>query len=250
MNNRVLILISIIVAIASINCEAQTKPIRRTNQNTQITKVIVKGESEFKRAHKYLDNGDNESFILFLEKAADLGNSKALYDLGLMYENGFIGQEYNYGAAIECYNKVHSKKELSVQASNRVRRLRRLMELWGINNTNKFKTKKFDLGAIYYPKYGFSLTRDDKVILRVIANIMKSHPLDQFVLTVWADNYTGTDDSNEVLRNNRLIGVRDFLLLCKVMEEQLRLVVESNNLTDYGAKWAEWDRAVTIRIAD
>ena len=79
---------------------------------------------------------------------------------------------------------------------------------------------------------------------------MQENPDKKYILTGYADNYTGTEEINARLRNARVDGVKNFLVSCGVNADQLDATVDNNNLTDYGVKAAPLDRAVTIRLAD
>ena len=78
---------------------------------------------------------------------------------------------------------------------------------------------------------------------------MQNNPDKKYVLTGWADNYTGNEEINTRLRNARVDGVKNFLVRCGVPESQLDATIDANNLTDFGAKSAPLDRAVTIKEA-
>lgn len=106
------------------------------------------------------------------------------------------------------------------------------------------------LCTVYYPINQSSLSAREKNILRSVANVMMEHPDKKYVLTGWADNYTGNDEINTRLRNARVNGVKAFLMGCGVNESQLDARIDNNNLTDFGIKSAPLDRAVTIRNAD
>ena len=106
------------------------------------------------------------------------------------------------------------------------------------------------LATIYYPINQYSLSNREKTILRSMAEVMKETPNQKYVLTGWADNYTGNDEVNTRLRNNRVNTVKAFLIKCGVNENQLDARIDANNLTDFGAKGAPLDRAVTIKLAD
>ena len=104
--------------------------------------------------------------------------------------------------------------------------------------------------TVYYPINQASLSSREKTILRSMAHVMQENPNTTYVLTGWADNYTGNDDFNTALRNRRVDGVKNFLVGCGVPESQLKAGIDNGNLTDFGAKGAPLDRAVTIRVAD
>lgn len=106
------------------------------------------------------------------------------------------------------------------------------------------------LATVYYPINQYGLSGREKTILRSVANVMKEKPEQKYVLTGWADNYTGTEEINARLRENRVNGVKNFLVGCGVSADQLDVKVDNSNLTDLGVKAAPLDRAVTIRLAD
>lgn len=106
------------------------------------------------------------------------------------------------------------------------------------------------LATVYYPINKYSLSSREKTILKSMAEVMKDSPNQKYILTGWADNYTGNDEINTRLRNQRVNGVKDFLVKCGVNADQLDARIDANNLTDFGAKGAPLDRAVTIKLAD
>ncbi|MBD5269924.1 MAG: OmpA family protein [Bacteroides sp.] len=106
------------------------------------------------------------------------------------------------------------------------------------------------LATIYYPINQSSLSNREKTILKSVAQVMQENPNQKYVLTGWADNYTGTEEINTRLRNQRVDGVKNYLLKCGVSESQLDARIDASNLTDFGAKGAPLDRAVTIKLAD
>ena len=79
---------------------------------------------------------------------------------------------------------------------------------------------------------------------------MKEDENKKYVLTGWADNYTGTEEINARLRQQRVDGVKNYLVSCGVNPSQLETKTDNANLTDFGVKAAPLDRAVTIRLAD
>lgn len=103
------------------------------------------------------------------------------------------------------------------------------------------------LCTIYYPINVSSLTKREKTILKGVASVMKANSDKKYELTGWADNYTGTEEINNRLRNARVDGVRNYLISCGVDAAQLESGIDSNNLTDLGQKGMALDRAVTIR---
>lgn len=105
------------------------------------------------------------------------------------------------------------------------------------------------LATIYYPINQSTLSTREKNILRSVAGIMNQDTNKQYVLTGWADNFTGNDEINTRLREARVNGVKNFLVSCGVAENQLDATINPGNLEDsYGADAAPLDRAVTIQI--
>ena len=103
--------------------------------------------------------------------------------------------------------------------------------------------------TVYYPINKSNLTSREKTILSSLAEVMKENPSQKYELTGWADNYTGNDEINTRLRNERVNGVYNYLVSCGVSESQLVSNIDSKNLTDFGEKGASLDRAVTIKLA-
>lgn len=106
------------------------------------------------------------------------------------------------------------------------------------------------LATIYYPINQYGLSSREKVILKSVAAVMNENTDKKYVLTGWADNFTGTDEINNRLREQRVNGVCDFLVKNGVNADQLIVKTNERNLTDYGVKSAPLDRAVTIEVAD
>lgn len=105
------------------------------------------------------------------------------------------------------------------------------------------------LCTVYYPINKSSLSSREKTILRSMASVMNETGR-KYKLTGWADNYTGNDEINTRLRNERVNGVKNYLVQCGVNPDNLEAGIDANNLTDFGAKGASLDRAVTITYAD
>ena len=90
-------------------------------------------------------------------------------------------------------------------------------------------------------------------IVAAIANVMKQNPDTKYVLTGWADNYTGTPEYNETLRHNRVNGVYNRLVKLGVPESQITATINNGslcNITENGEKYVSLDRAVTIEEAE
>ena len=106
------------------------------------------------------------------------------------------------------------------------------------------------LCTVYYPINKSNITARDKNVLRSVANVMQENPNKKYILTGWADNYTGNEEINTRLRNARVNGVKAYLESCGVNPDQLDARIDANNLTDFGIKSAPLDRAVTIKEAE
>ena len=72
--------------------------------------------------------------------------------------------------------------------------------------------EKAPLATIYYPINIYKLTKKDVMLLEAVSNVMKDNPSKHYILTGWADNYTGNDQINTRLRHNRVNGVKTRLV--------------------------------------
>lgn len=106
------------------------------------------------------------------------------------------------------------------------------------------------LATIYYPINVSTMSNREVTLVQSIAKTMQANPDKKYILTGWADNYTGNDAINTRLRNERVNGVYKCLLKAGVPASQLQTRIDANNLTDYGIKGAQFDRAVTIIEAE
>ena len=75
---------------------------------------------------------------------------------------------------------------------------------------------------------------------------MKANPNQGYVLTGYADNYTGTDAYNVRLRHNRANSVQKQLVRNGVPASQLEATINNENLNPNGEKFVALDRCVTI----
>lgn len=110
--------------------------------------------------------------------------------------------------------------------------------------------EKAPLATIYYPINIYKLTKKDVLLLEAVSNVMKDNPSKHYVLTGWADNYTGNDQINTRLRHNRVNGVKKRLVKFGVPESQITATINAGNLCDLGEKYVALDRAVTIEEAE
>lgn len=105
------------------------------------------------------------------------------------------------------------------------------------------------LATVYYPIGVSRLSRENQRVVKAIAYVMTQNPDKKYVLTGWADNYTGTDNINMRLRKNRAEGVAKLLVKNGVPESQISTTTNNGNLSDLGEKCVALDRAVTIEEA-
>lgn len=115
--------------------------------------------------------------------------------------------------------------------------------------TEKVVTDCNQLATIYYPINVSTIGNRERGILTSVAQVMMANPDQKYVLTGWADNYTGNEEINVNLRHARVNGVKAFLEKCGVNADQLDVNIDNGDLTDYGMKSASLDRAVTIKEA-
>ncbi|MBE6310206.1 MAG: OmpA family protein [Bacteroidales bacterium] len=103
------------------------------------------------------------------------------------------------------------------------------------------------LATIYFSIGSSEVTNLGKTILDAVANVIKTTD-DRYVVTGWADDYTGSEAINEKLRKYRVENVKRLLVKAGVDENRLKVVVKDGNLVGRGEKSAALDRAVTIKI--
>ena len=114
----------------------------------------------------------------------------------------------------------------------------------------KVEAEKAPLATVYYPIGVSRLTREDRNILGAISEVMKSNSKTNYVLTGWADNYTGSEQVNIRLRKARVDGVYKQLVKNGVPASQLTATTNNGSLCDLGEKYVALDRAVTIEEAE
>lgn len=102
------------------------------------------------------------------------------------------------------------------------------------------------IATIYFPIGVSRLSAESTRVVKAIANVMTQNPDKKYVLTGWADNYTGTDNINIRLRKNRAENVQKVLVRNGVPTSQVEVTTNNGNLNDLGIKCVALDRAVTI----
>ena len=105
------------------------------------------------------------------------------------------------------------------------------------------------LATIYFPIGSASVNNVQAKVVKAVANAMKNTD-EKYVLTGWADNYTGTAAFNKKLRAKRAESVKKMIVKTGVAANRLETTTNDNNLTEYGEKSASLDRAVTITVAE
>lgn len=101
------------------------------------------------------------------------------------------------------------------------------------------------LATVYFPINVDKIVGVQKNVVDAVSEVMKNEN-NNYVLTGWADNYTGNDKINTRLRKGRVASVKDALVKNGVAADRLDAQINDGNLTNYGAKSASLDRAVTI----
>ncbi len=101
------------------------------------------------------------------------------------------------------------------------------------------------LATVYFPINVSKLVGVQGKVVDAVSEVMKNEN-NNYVLTGWADNYTGNDKINTRLRKARVATVKKALVSKGVESSRLDAQINDGNLTNYGAKCASLDRAVTI----
>lgn len=105
------------------------------------------------------------------------------------------------------------------------------------------------LATIYFPIGSANVNNVQAKVVKAVANAMQNTN-DKYVLTGWADNYTGSAEINKKLRAKRAASVKKMIVKTGVAADRLETTTNDNNLTEYGEKSASLDRAVTINVAE
>lgn len=104
------------------------------------------------------------------------------------------------------------------------------------------------IATIYFPIGSSKVQGVQGKVAKAVANAISGSD-DKYVITGWADNYTGSAKVNDNLRKNRAANVKKVLVKNGVASDRLETTTSSDNLTSYGAKSASLDRAATITVA-
>ena len=107
-------------------------------------------------------------------------------------------------------------------------------------------SKEAPLATIYYPRGKSYITPVQMEIVNAVSEVMKQEN-DNYILTGWADNYTGNDEINIKLRHDRVNGVKKTLEDKGIDGGRLQTETNNGNLVDYGPQSAPLGRAVTIQ---
>lgn len=103
--------------------------------------------------------------------------------------------------------------------------------------------------TVYFPIGSSRVSREDARVLGAVANIIKDNPDNNYVVTGWADNYTGTDRINNNLRTQRAENVAKVLFRNGVNKSQVTTTTNNENLYGNNKKYMVLDRAATIDVA-
>ena len=195
-----------------------------------------------------------EAFIDIEGQANDWARVDYLVNLTAGITYNFPKREWDCPITAVCPTRKYTDAEgdaLQAQladADNRIAQLQN--ELDNCRKRPVANTTMSDcdgLATIYYPINVSALSKSDKSVLTAIAQVMKSNPETRYQLTGWADNYTGNENINTRLRHARVDGVKAFLIGCGVNPSQLESDINNSELTQFGARAASLDRAVTIK---
>ena len=102
------------------------------------------------------------------------------------------------------------------------------------------------LATVYFPINRTDVLGVQRNVVEAVAEVMKNENRN-YLLTGWADNYTGNDQINVRLRKGRVATVKNELVKKGVAESRLETQINNGELTNYGPKCASLDRAVTIQ---
>ena len=104
------------------------------------------------------------------------------------------------------------------------------------------------LATVYFPINVSKVVGVQQKVVDAVGEVMKNES-NNYVLTGWADNYTGNKTINTRLRKERVASVKKMLVKKGIDAGRLDAQINDGELTNYGAKAASLDRAVTINRA-
>ena len=115
-----------------------------------------------------------------------------------------------------------------------------------LENPEPVKNEEVPLATIYFPINRTEVLGVQRNVVNAVAEVMKNENRN-YMLTGWADNYTGNDQINVRLRKGRVATVKEELVKMGVAGDRLETEINNGELTNYGPKCASLDRAVTIQ---
>ena len=107
--------------------------------------------------------------------------------------------------------------------------------------------KEAPLATIYFPIGSSRVQGVQTKVVAAVANAMSTTD-DEYVVTGWADSYTGSAARNQQLREQRADNVVKLLVKNGVDSNRIETATADSNLTEYGENSADLDRAATIEI--
>lgn len=110
----------------------------------------------------------------------------------------------------------------------------------------KVEAEKAPVATIFYPIGVSRISRENRNVINAISEVMKANPNTNYLLTGWADNYTGSDKINIRLRKARVEGVKNLLLKNGVPAGQIEATTNNANRMGDIEDYVALDRCVTI----
>ena len=173
--------------------------------------------------------------------------------LGMTYKFG--KSEWNAPVTAVCPEWKYTDAEGDALVADLNKANRRIADLE--DQLKKCLDKKLDghnlvedgeapLATIYFPINRTEVLGVQRNVLDAVSEVMKNENRN-YLLTGWADNYTGNDQINVRLRKGRVATVKNELVNKGVADSRLETEINNGELTNYGPKCASLDRAVTIR---
>ena len=150
--------------------------------------------------------------------------------------------EWKYTDA-EGDNMVANLNDANRKIADLEKQLRDCLETKPANSPSM--PSEMPLATIYFPINRTEVLGVQRDVVNAVAEVMKNENRD-YLLTGWADNYTGNDKINTRLRKGRVASVKNELVKKGVAGNRLETEINNGELTDYGPKCASLDRAVTI----